>query len=216
MKFSASLLALLLATTASAADKPAAAPKSPAEADTDYTAKIEDRTTKLVDALKLTDPAQAARVHALVVAQYRAINTWHDAHDAELKTLAKTNDDASKQKATEIKSSLKKIHDDYLAALSAQLPSDKVEAVKDLMALGKVDFTYRGYLLEYPGMNDAQKAKVLGFLKEARDEAIDAGSTDEKSNIFNRYKGRINNWLSKEGVQSARAAKAEATKSEKR
>jgi len=205
MKLSATLLALLLATTAFAAD-PAA----------EYTAKIEERTTKLVDALKLTDSAQAARVHALVVTQYRTINTWHDAHDAELKTLAKTNDDASKQKIAEIKSSLKKIHDDYLAALSAQLPPEKVEAVKDLMALGKVDFTYRGYLEAYPGMNDAQKAKVLAFLKEARDEAIDAGSTDEKSNIFNRYKGRINNWLSKEGVPSARATKAEAAKSDKK
>jgi hypothetical protein len=72
------------------------------------------------------------------------------------------------------------------------------------MTYGKVGFTLKGYLTEYPDLNEAQKAEVLRLLKEAREEAMDAGSSDEKSAIFNRYKGRINNYLSQQGVQSMR------------
>jgi hypothetical protein len=38
------------------------------------------------------------------------------------------------------------------------------------------------------------------MLKEAREEAMDAGSAPEKTAIFQRYKGKINNYLSKQGI----------------
>jgi hypothetical protein len=48
-------------------------------------------------------------------------------------------------------------------------------------------------------MTDVQKAKVLEFLVQAREEAMDDGSSSEKDATFGRYKGKINNYLSKEG-----------------
>ncbi len=212
-----SLAALLtLSTPAFCADTPAAAPKPATDAEAEYTQKIEQRTGDILKILALTDAEQTKRVHDIIMAQYRALNGWHDAHDVELKTLAKTNDEPTKQKVADIKATLKKIHDDYIAALSKNLTPTQVEAVKDKMTYGKVDFTFRGYLIEYPGMNDAQKAKVLAFLKDAREEGMDGGSSKEKDDIFNRFKGRINNYLSKEGVTSAHAEKAKADKSEKK
>jgi len=37
------------------------------------------------------------------------------------------------------------------------------------------------------------------LLKEARELAIDGGSAEEKTAIFGKYKGKINNYLSAQG-----------------
>jgi hypothetical protein len=127
------------------------------------------------------------------------LRAWHDINDPKLKA-AKGDTNAVAQ----IRLSLKTLHDQFIAGLSANLSPEQVEQVKDKMTYGKVQFTFKGYLIEYPELTDEQKQKVLGLLKEARELAMDGGSSDEKSDIFNRYKGRINNYLSKQGVQSAR------------
>ena len=38
------------------------------------------------------------------------------------------------------------------------------------------------------------------MLKEAREEAMDGGSAEEKTAVFQRYKGKINNFLSRQGI----------------
>lgn len=169
------------------------------EAEAKYTKAIEGRATEAVNQLGLTDTNQITRVHATIVSQYRALRTWHDEYDPKLKA-AKGDTNAT---AT-IKASLKTIHEEFLARLAADLSPEQVEQVKDKMTYGKVQFTFKGYMIEYPDLNEAQKAEVLRLLKEAREEAMDAGSADEKSAIFNRYKGKINNYLSKQGAVSAR------------
>lgn len=188
-----------------------------ANADDTYTRKIEERVAKIVATLELKNDEQSRRVHAAIVAQYRILNIWHETNDSRLKELKKDalSGDAAKSATAKseidsIKATLKAIHDNYLAQLAKDLSPELIERVKDGMTVGKVQFTYGGYMQEYPGLNDEQKAKVLEFLKEAREEAIDAGSMDEKSDIFNRYKGRINNWLSKQGVGSSKGKKPKA------
>lgn len=185
-----------------------------------YTRKLDDRVSKIVVALKLDDKTVSERLHKAIVAQYRQLNDWHEANGKKLKELKKAaaSSEAAKAESDSIKATLKTIHDNFLAELARDLSPEQIERVKDGMTAGKVDFTYRGYLIEYPDMNEEQKAKVLAFLKEAREEAMDAGSMDEKSDIFNRYKGKINNWLSKQGVESRKSAakKDAATKGEKK
>ena len=52
-----------------------------------------------------------------------------------------------------------------------------------------------------------QEKLVFDTLKEARDKAVYAGSAEEKTAIFGRYKGRVNNYLSTEGYDLKLAAK---------
>ena len=48
---------------------------------------------------------------------------------------------------------------------------------------------------------DARDVAQFGhLLKDAREEAMDAGSAKDKTAVFQRYKGRINNYLSKQGI----------------
>ncbi len=187
---------ILLAPSAFAAKgKPAETNLSPQQIEANYTKAIENRTADILRALALNDTNQAARVHAIIMAQYRSLRAWHDDNDARLKA-AKTDTNAVAQ----IHASLKKLHAVFLFRLAEHLAPEQVEKVKDKMTYGKVQFTFAGYVAQYPGLTDAHKAKILELLKEAREEAMDGGSAEEKTAIFQRYKGKINNYLSAQGI----------------
>ena len=83
--------------------------------------------------------------------------------------------------------------------------------MKDKLTYGKVQFTYAGYMADYPNLADDHKQKILAMLKEAREEAMDGGSAEEKTAVFQRYKGKINNYLSKQGIHPEKRKAAAVT-----
>lgn len=180
---------------------------TPEQTEANYTAAIESRTAAILKVLALDDTNKSAQVHDIIIAQYRALNAWHGENDAKLKA-SKSDTNAVAQ----IRVSLKSLHEKFLAALAEPLSLAQIEAVKDKLTYGKVQFTFNGYVSQYPDLSDTNKAEILRLLKEAREIAIDGGSAEEKTAVFTKYKGRINNYLSKQGVQSEKAkAKATAT-----
>jgi len=208
------ITALMLVVSAWAAkEKPAVTETNltPEQIEANYTRAIEGRTADILKVLELSDTNRSAKVHDVIIAQYRALRAWHAANDPKLKA-AKGDTNAVAQ----IRSSLKSLHDEFIAKLSANLTPEQVEKVKDKMTYGKVQFTYAGYLASYPDLADQHKQKILELLKEAREEAMDAGSAEEKTAIFQKCKGKINNYLSQQGIRSARdkekAAKPAADK----
>ena len=190
------LLAALLACPVLAADKKPSKPDTEAE----YTAKLEVRAADILKALELADAEKAGRVRGIVIAQYRALRDWHDGLGPKLKG-------AAEEEAKVIRASLKELHGKFIAALSAELTPAQVERVKDRMTYDKVRVTYDGYVEMLPKLTAAQKSRILDTLKEAREEAMDGGSSEEKTAIFGRYKGRINNYLSAEGYDLKQAGK---------
>lgn len=218
------LLGLLIAIPAVAAvdEKPTTPAEAPATVpvDTAYLKKLDARVAPIVTSLGV-DQEKGARLHTLIVAQYRTVNEWHAVNDArikELEAVAKGSDSEksadAKREIGDVRAVLKSMHHRFISTLGADLNAEQIEKVKDGMTGGKVQFTYGGYLQVYPNLTDAQKAKVLTFLKDAREEAMDAGSMDEKSAIFNQYKGRINNYLVKQGVTQTKGQKNKPAKSE--
>ena len=55
----------------------------------------------------------------------------------------------------------------------------------------------------------------MANLLEAREYAMDAGSSEEKHGWFGKFKGRINNYLSKAGYDLRAAEEARAERSNK-
>jgi hypothetical protein len=98
-------------------------------------------------------------------------------------------------------------NDRYVAALAAELSPEQVEKVKDKMTYNKLRVTYDAYLDMLPELTPAQKQVIFDRLAEARDRAVYAGSAEEKSDVFNKYKGRINNYLSAQGYDLKLAEK---------
>jgi hypothetical protein len=204
-------LVLLLGTAAAPAQS-ADADKEAAFADKEaaYLADIGKRADKHVAALKLEDPAKATKVRELIVNQYRSLRTVHDARDAKLRELPKGDESKPQAEAIRAESevTVKKLHDTFLSALAAAgLTHDQIEGVKDQLTTNRVQVNYNAFCDMLPTLTDSQKEHILSELKEAREIAMDKGSSEEKQAVFTKYRGRINNYLSKQGYDLKQASK---------
>jgi hypothetical protein len=192
---------------------------APSDKEAAYAHAIEKRTQDILAALELKDASKAAGVHDAIVARYRDLRTWHDANDGALKDLNKRlskaqegESDPIRGEIAQAKSSLRALHDRFINRLSKDLTAQQVETVKDRMTYDVVQVTYNAYGQMLPGLTDGQRARILDLLKEAREEAMDGGSAEEKHAVFGRYKGRINNYLAGEGYDLKEASKELADK----
>ena len=192
------------ATAAQRKDKPGSEkiPLPPEQAETNYTQTIEKRAADILADLKLNDAAKSARVHDAITNQYRALRDWQATYQNKRGTAGPQSGEVVAALAAR-----QALHDKFITRLSTDLTPDKLEKVKDRMTYNKVKVTYDGYCEIMPNLTAEQKAKVLELLKQAREEAMDGVSAEEKSAIFRKYKGKINVYLSAQGLDVGQAYK---------
>ena len=179
-----------------------------------YTRTITERSDKIVGTLDIADAAKAARVRDIIAAHYRGLREVHDARDAKINeakqspgadpTLAKAWTNVAQDQA---KLKLIELHHRFLARLAVELSPEQIEKMKDGLTYGVVRVTYERYLELFPTLNDEQKREILAMLLEAREHAMDGGSSEEKHATFGKYKGRINNYISQQGFDLKAAEK---------
>ena len=173
--------------------------------DPEYVKVTNERAQKIVDDLKLKSKEDQLAVRDIIAEQYRSLSKIQEVRDAKIAEIKKnTTDKAKQEKATEkLKNSTDKkilsLHKSYLNKLSKKLTNGQIVQVKDGMTYGVLPITVLGYNDMLPNLTDAQKKYIYDALVEAREHAMDAGSSKEKHAWFGKYKGRINNYLSKEG-----------------
>lgn len=173
--------------------------------DPEYIKVTNERAAKIVDELKLENTEKEDAVTNIIAEQYRSLSKLQEERDAKIDVLKKGDVSKEKQnsKIDKLKSntdkSIAKLHKSYLKKLSAQLSSDKVDEVKDGMTYGVLPKTYAAFLEMIPSLTQEEKDYIYSNLKEAREKAIDGGSSKEKHAWFGKYKGRINNYLSARG-----------------
>jgi hypothetical protein len=191
---------LLRAAAADAAPAPSAA--------------LVQRAEKITARLGLPDAARAARVRDLIANQYRDLGAIHEGRDARLKAareIAGADNaaaDAAIQRVREsVTAAQDALHAQYLARLAAELTPAQIEQVKDGMTYGVLPLTYRVYQEMLPDLTEEQKSQILAWLTEAREQAMDASTSEEKHGWFGKYKGRINNYLSRAGIDMKQAEK---------
>jgi len=180
-------------------------PFTPEELEAVYTEAIARRSAAIVELLALNDVAKSNTLHGIITAQYRALRARDEAMDELFKALGKYAPDAATNRAAILPIVSKPLHDQFLAQLAAELPPQQVETVKDKMTYHKVEVTYNAYCEILPNLSSEDKAMILAVLKVAREEAMDGGSADEKSAIFQKHKDQINARLSKKGFDVAKA-----------
>jgi hypothetical protein len=174
-------------------------------------ARTEEKHAKpILDTLQLQDESRTARLRPMLAEHFKALNAWHGQNDARIKALwgefdkarkAKSDAgaDAALEKIDGVYASFKPEHENFDKELSTLLDAKQIEAVKDAITVGKVEFTFKGYRDIFPGLKDEDKAFILKNLKAAREEAIDAGSMNEKSAFFKKYKIKIETYLNTHG-----------------
>ena len=188
----------LVATCAALAFSEAAA----FAADPGYAATARTRAEKIVVTLALADSAQASRVRDLVAGQYQALHDLHARRDAALASAGAA--DSARIRA-ETGKDLDRLHSAFLRALGDELAKDQIERIKDGMTYGVLPATLRVYHDMFPQLTPAQRERIRSWLEDAREEAMDAGTSREKHAVFGRYKGRINNFLSAAGYDLKQA-----------
>jgi Spy/CpxP family protein refolding chaperone len=190
----------------------AAETNSSSEAEAAYTSVITQRADKIVTILGITETNKGARVRDIITQQYRDLNQLHAVRDALVKARkeqAATNQSAADAAVGEARNDLGRVmtelqalHLKFLAKLSAELSPEQVVKVKDGLTYGVVPLTYGVYLKMYPELTDEQKQQILAWLVEAREIAMDGSTSNEKHAVFGKYKGKINNYLSKAGYDA--------------
>jgi len=179
----------------------------------EYWEIVSQRAAKIVDSMNLNDVAKEKRVQYLIAAQYYRLNGILDETDAKIKGLkelslpkekkekkiAKLNDKRQKR--------LGKLHKLYLKTLAKELTPVQINEVKNGMTYSVLVHTYDGYQDMLLNLTEEQKKFILDALTEAREKAMDAGSSKDKHAWFGKYKGRINNYLSKQGYDLNKESK---------
>jgi hypothetical protein len=200
-----SLLASAALFTPSASAQLSTPPASAPELEALYTASIESRTEDILKPLALTDAAKSNKLHDLIIAQYRVMRARDALINAKLEAEGKEINYSNRASQLEDESRL--LHGYFLTQLEKLLPPEDIEKIKDKMTYNKVKVTYDAYNNIVPGLTDSDKTKILELLKAAREKAMDGGSANEKSDIFQEYKNQINDYLNAHGHDVAKAYK---------
>jgi len=170
-----------------------------------YQKTIFERSAKIVNTLSITDSVQYKKIQSIIANQYFALADVQDRYTAETANIKKQLPEQDKQLAAikpleERKATVvMQLHNNFVDQLNDNLNANQVEKVKDGMTYKVMPLTYAAYLDEVPTLTGEQKAKIYDWLKEARELAMDAESSDKKHAVFGKYKGRINNYLSAAG-----------------
>ncbi len=190
---------LMLVTTANAVEL------DTKNRDPKYVSNIVERTKKIVDKLDLNDSTTYKNVVIVVANKYFKLNDIYEKRDSAIvrikrSTLSKEEKTAAETAAqNEKEAALYRSHFAFPAELSLFLNESQIEAVKDGITFGVVKVTYDATLDMIPTLKEEEKIQILAWLKEAREFAIDAENSNKKHEAFGKYKGRINNYLSKRG-----------------
>lgn len=173
-------------------------------------ASSEKKVKPILAELKLSDPSKEAKAQTALMDFFAAHKAWHQQNDKRLKELwvefnkARSAQDQAKADAVMgqidgVYATFKPQHEKLVSALAGELSSEQIARVEDVLTVNKVKVTYDAYGQIFHGLTDEQKAFILKNLKQAREEAVDAGSMQEKSAFFKKYKIKIEAYLTAQG-----------------
>ncbi|WP_295119492.1 DUF3826 domain-containing protein [uncultured Chitinophaga sp.] len=171
----------------------------------DYKKVVATRSEKIVSTLGINDSAQAKKVLNEIIHQYINLNTVHEENKQVIAGI-KAGTGTGEEKARSVKqqeekkaAALAKLHQSFIIHLKQNLNEQQLEQVKNGMTYSVLPVTYTAYQDMLPGLTAPQKEQIYAWLIEARELAMDEGSSDDKHKMFGKYKGRINNYLSAAG-----------------
>lgn len=169
--------------------------------DEKYVETIIGRAQKATDELGITWTPLGQNVQNIIANRYFKLNDIYAERDSVKKSDKKLAE-------AQCDSKLYRSHYGFLADLSIYLKPHHIDRVKDVMTFNVVKVTYEAQCDMIPTLKDEEKQQILAWLIEARELAIDAESSKKKHEVFGKYKGRINNYLTKRGYDLTKEREA--------
>jgi hypothetical protein len=181
-----------------------AMPVASAEAKAKADAEQEKKAAEWISSLNLNDPDKEKRLTGVVATHLNAIRDWHNEHPVT--TVPAGINPVTGKPLSELDRQLiadsaipKTIHEDLITGLQKDLDKKQVDAVLDKYTIGKVAFTMNGYRAIVPNITAQEEETILGFLEQAREQAVDYKSMKEISAIFEIYKTKSEQYLNANG-----------------
>jgi len=173
------------------------------------------RAGKIVDSMDIADATVREALQEAVAGQYRDLYIVYGLRDEALDNLKgkefgmnQFQESARAGIEDAARKEVERLHRQFVGRLVALVGPEGASAVKDGLTYNVAPNTYKVYVEMLPDLADADKMKIKAWLYEAREYAMDGGSSDEKHGWFGKYKGRINNYLSTElGIDLKQAEK---------
>ncbi len=214
----AAILALAAGTAPaqSPATQPAAANSPAANSPTTDSAAATDphlaRATEFVTAMRFSDADKTRRVIELTADYLRDLSLVLEQRRAALESLGQSDHpeiNLQTAEAWRVARALSvALRDAYVVQLSVLMTPTQVERVKDGITRDAFHHTLQIYDEMIPGLTHAHRAHIVGLLTEMRENAmleIDAGPQEK---WVDKYRGIINNWLTRQGYDFATLSKA--------
>ena len=151
----------------------AVAPKATAESD----AAVDKRVDAYVAALHLNAPDREDRIKNVLRTNLRAVR---DAHNAWIVPSKNVRDDLNK-------------------GLAADLTSEQIDKVKDLLTDNSIQRHYIAYRVIVPGLTKEEDEKIMAWLKAAREDGLDVKNPRDLGHAFEQYKNQIEAYLISRG-----------------
>lgn len=171
-----------------------------------------ERSQKIVDKLALSDKDKQANVLHIIANRYLELYQIHDEYDARNEKIEalgleeEVKKDELERSYYEYNSALYRSRFGYIAWLSFYLSKEQVVTVKNEMTDNLLLQRYDAFVDMLPEMTDDQKNRVYAWLIEAREFSMDFITKRKMNQMFTKYRGRINNYLSACGHDIGKAS----------
>ena len=166
--------------------------------------EINAKAAGWVTDLHLNDSNKEQAVTLAISVHLKAVRDWNNEHP--FTTVPAGINPVNGNKLSELDRQLiacsaipASVHENLMNSLKKELSPAQVETILDRYTIGKVPFTMNGYKAIVPDLTKDEEAKILEFLKQAREQAIDYKSVKLISAIFEIYKTKSEQYLNSNG-----------------
>lgn len=189
----------------------------------DVVAEAQRKSSKVLEILSLTNDSIRENIHLIITNRYLELREIHQKYDDRNKVIEENSHSSKDEKALEMERSYYQYNSDlyrsrfsYIAWLSFYLNEEQVEMVKNAMTFNLLHVRYNDFLDLLPDLTDAEKNRVHHWLVEAREFSMDFETPRKMRQMFTKYRGRINNYLSSRGYDLRKATEEQKARQMKK
>lgn len=182
----------------------------------------QQKANKILAKLSLPDDSVRNNVYVIITNRYLELREIHIAYEERNKAIEiKEWPEGGKEMELErsyyqYNSDLYRSRFGYVAWLSFYMDEQQVEVVKNAMTYNMFHVRYNDFLDLIPDLTDAEKNRVHHWLIEAREFSMDFETPRKMRQMFTKYRGRINNYLSARGYDLRKATEEQKARKMKK
>lgn len=168
-------------------------------------------SNRILDSLRLTDKATHESVRNLLAHHYQKMEAIyaHKQQRTEAMSAMQLDSESKKKLENDIwlesKGALDKQRDSFFETVGSWLDNSQIDLVKNEMTKNGIQKEMTRFADLLPTLKEEHKIQLFQYMLEARENALNVLTNRERNQWFTKFRGRANNYLSKEGYDLRQA-----------